>query len=96
MTPETEPAAIRSAYRRVFDSPDGEVVLRHILRVGGVLARGFTGEPQALAYAEGRRTLALQIIHTATGTEEESDKFLRKILAEEPLPPIQPQGDEHE
>jgi hypothetical protein len=94
MSDKTEPAAIRAAYRRVFDGPDGETVLRHILRAGGVLARGFTGEPLALAYAEGRRTLALQIIHTATGSEEEADRFLRKILSEEPLPPIQPQGEE--
>lgn len=88
------PQEVRDAYRRTFDGPDGKMVLRHLLRMGGVLSRGFTGDPVALAYAEGRRTLALQVVHTAIGAEDRTDDFLQGILSKEPLPPIPKEKEE--
>lgn len=54
---------VHSSYERVFRSPDGERVLRHIMRVGFVTSSTFVaGDPHATAMNEGSRRLALSIL----------------------------------
>lgn len=54
---------IHASYVRVFDSPDGERVLRHILRSGYAFNTTFVrGDPQETMLNEGSRRLALSIL----------------------------------
>ena len=64
--------AIRSAYHLVFNSPEGKLVLHDLLAAGGVLETSMTpNDPQGTAWREGRRSLALEIIHKLRWTEGE-------------------------
>lgn len=59
---------LHSSYERVFDGPDGQRVLRHIMKVGFVTTPTLVpGDPQMTAMNEGSRRLALSIL-----------KFVRK------------------
>lgn len=51
---------VRAAYRRLFDTPDGQVVLDDIIARGGVLRSVL--DPADSRFHDGRRDLALQIL----------------------------------
>lgn len=54
---------VHSSYERVFQSPDGHRVLRHLMKVGFVTSSTFVaGDPHATAMNEGSRRLALSIL----------------------------------
>lgn len=54
---------LHESYQVVFQSPDGEKVLRHIMKVGNVTKPSFVaGDPHSTAFNEGRRHLALSIL----------------------------------
>jgi hypothetical protein len=58
-----ERARLQEMYRRVFDSPEGQEVLRHLARVAGVATSTFVpGQPDVMAFREGQRHLVLSII----------------------------------
>ena len=58
-----EQRALAQAYDRVFNSPEGHLVLTDILRFGGVMERGFVpGDPGHTAWNDGVRCLALHIL----------------------------------
>lgn len=58
--------ALHGSYQRVFDTPDGEEVLQHILKVGNVTRTcHVAGDPYTTALNEGRRQLALSILRFA-------------------------------
>ena len=49
-------------YLHVFDSPQGERVLKHICKVGAVFEPTISGDAVQSAVREGRRQLALSIL----------------------------------
>lgn len=52
-----------AAYVRLFDTPDGKIVLRHIMHEGFVLkSTHVAGDPHTSAMNEGSRRLALSIL----------------------------------
>jgi hypothetical protein len=64
--------AVRQAYHAVFATTEGKIVLTNLLQVGGVLETSMvSGDPQATAYREGRRSMALDVIHKLRWTEGE-------------------------
>jgi hypothetical protein len=64
--------AIRSAYHTVFDSPDGKLVLTDMLQAGGLLESSMVGgDAHMTHYREGRRSMALDLIHKLRWTEGE-------------------------
>ena len=61
-----KPSEIRAAYRRLFNTADGIIVLKHILKTAGVYSPTASGEaPHILAWQEGARSLALRIARAA-------------------------------
>jgi hypothetical protein len=53
---------LHEKYVAVFSTPDGEEVLRHILRVGHSAQSTFVqGDPHGTSFREGQRHLALSI-----------------------------------
>ena len=54
---------IHGAYKRLFETPDGKTVLRHILQAGFVTKSTFVkSDPHETALNEGSRRLALSIL----------------------------------
>jgi hypothetical protein len=75
--------SMHASYRRVFDTPDGEVVLRHIIRAGMVTRPTFVaGDPHMTSFHEGQRHLALSILRFARRDHEEIIKQVERGLVE--------------
>jgi hypothetical protein len=54
---------LAAAYRAVFGSPEGKLVLADLLRRGGILETSHVpGDACSTAFQEGRRAMALDII----------------------------------
>lgn len=53
---------VLSAYRQVFSSEPGKVVLYDIIKICGVLKAGYNPDPYATAFNEGLRSCALRIL----------------------------------
>ena len=64
--PDTE--VIGDAYRKVFGTPDGEIVLDHIVQVlCGVDNNLFAPDPYGLAYNVARRDVGIEVARLAEG-----------------------------
>lgn len=48
---------LRIAYSRVFDSPDGELVLGDLMREVGFMNRGYDPDPHRTNYCQGQRSV---------------------------------------
>lgn len=58
-----ERARVHESYQNVFNTPDGERVLRHLMKVGGITKPSYVaGDPYTTAFNEGRRHLVLSIL----------------------------------
>ena len=65
---------IRDAFRRVFDTPDGRVVLNYIVRHSHVLRSTYSSKDRDLMLIrEGERRLALSILRLVCGRQELQD-----------------------
>jgi hypothetical protein len=70
-------AMIHQAYQSVFNTPDGQVVLKHILRIGKVTTPTFVaGDPHMTSFNEGQRRLALSILRFV---RKNHDELLQEI-----------------
>jgi hypothetical protein len=75
--------AMRDSYRRVFETPDGKRVLRHLLRVGFVTRSTMVaGDPHQTAHNEGMRRLVLSILNYAIKDHAELETTLEETLNE--------------
>ena len=62
----------KTAYHRVFTSPEGEIVLRDLLKRGGLLqVSAVAGDPHMTHYNDGRRSIVLEIVHQLRWSEGE-------------------------
>lgn len=70
---------LHSSYVRVFESPDGQVVLKHICKVGHISESTFVkGDPHESALREGERRLALSILKFVNRDHEQLVKQIEK------------------
>jgi hypothetical protein len=71
---EAQARKIMRIYKRVFDNPDGQYVLRDMMRMSHFYDPLFKGgevyEPYTAARREGTRELFLYVLRTAQATEE--------------------------
>lgn len=75
---------IHASYVRVFSTPDGERVLRHILSEGGAHKPTFVaGDPHATSFNEGKRTMALSIAKFALRDHNKMLEMVEKGLKDE-------------
>lgn len=55
--------SLERAYKRLFESEDGRLVLAHLAKVGNISDCSFVpGSPDVTAFNEGRRHLVLSIL----------------------------------
>jgi len=74
----------RYAYRRLFETDDGKLVLRHLMKVGFVTRSTFVaGDPHRTALNEGARRLVLSIIRAARINVDKLIDDIGKELADE-------------
>lgn len=70
-------AAIHQSYQTVFNTPDGERVLHHLMKTANVTKPSFVpGDPHQTAFNEGARHLALSILKFV---KRDHDAMLRAI-----------------
>ena len=72
-----------AAYSAVFATPEGEIVLQDLLREGGLLASSVVeGDAYATHRKEGRRELALHIVHRLSWSESQVAAFAQAQAGE--------------
>lgn len=77
--------AVNAAYRAVFESPEGDKVLRDLMQRGGLLETSVVeGDAGLTHFKEGRRSLVLDIMSELRWTEADILKLARQ---REPGPP---------
>jgi len=78
--------AINAAYRAVFTSPDGEKVLRDLMKRGGLLETSMVeGDPHLTAFKEGKRAVILDVLAELRWSEKEIAGLARERQEELPL-----------
>jgi hypothetical protein len=71
---------IHSAYKRVFESEDGQVVLRHLMKIGYMTRSTFVaGDPQRTALNEGSRRLVLSILRITKKNPQEIQREIEDL-----------------
>jgi len=55
-------AALMDAYQNVFKSPDGELVLKDLMTVHGILTNMYNGDVNNMLIKEGERNVILRIL----------------------------------
>lgn len=71
--------AVHQAYRDVFTSPQGQIVLRHLMRKFHVASSTFVaGDPTDTARQEGERRVILSILRAVYRNEDELIRELQR------------------
>lgn len=75
------------AYKAVFASPEGALVLGHLIEAAGILTPTVSTDEQSAFRAEGRRQIVLRIIQMIDANPNELHEFFREqaALAERPV-----------
>lgn len=68
--------AIDAAYRRVFNSPDGKLILQDLMEQHSITGTTFDPNPQVSALKEGERNVVLRVMSIL---DMSSEKVLEKI-----------------
>jgi len=76
--------ALKNAYRRVFETPDGRLVLRHLMLVGFVMKSTFVvRDPHESSLNEGSRRIVLSILRMALRDDSDIDQAIEEIQQQE-------------
>src|SRR5262245_54069559 len=71
--------AVNAAYRAVFDSPEGEKVLKDLMIRGGLLETStIPGDPHMTHFRDGRRSLVLDILAELQWSESQIARLARE------------------
>lgn len=62
ISPAKRQANLLSAYQNIFKSPDGELVLKDLMRTHGILSNIFKGDVNNMLISEGERNVVLRIL----------------------------------
>lgn len=74
---------VGASYKAVFETPDGQRVLQHLMRVGFVTSSTFVvNDPQQTALNEGSRRIVLSIIKKIGTDDSELIKQMEESLNE--------------
>ena len=65
-------ASLHDAYRAVFDGKNGDIVLKHLCKIGFVFDTSYcNGDTHETAHREGQRRLVLSILRFVNKSPEE-------------------------
>ena len=76
-------AEIRGAYRRVFESEDGKIILAHLAKYTGVTQNKFHPDHRIAAFHEGMRAVWIQIVKLLASDERQFQKRIQDIINEQ-------------
>lgn len=77
-------ATIHQSYQAVFNTSDGERVLRHLMKIGFVTRPTMVpGDPYQTAHNEGSRRLALSILSFVKRDHDEMLKAIEEAVEDE-------------
>jgi hypothetical protein len=75
--------ALNDAYKRTFDTPDGQMVLMHLCKVNFVFSSTFVqGDPEMTALHEGQRRLVLSILRQVNVDFKQLQEMAQEIQNE--------------
>ncbi|CCH49626.1 Bbp19 family protein [Pseudodesulfovibrio piezophilus] len=63
-----DPLELHCAYRRIFDTPDGQAIMDDLEKRAGFLRSNFSTDPGRTDFNEGRRSLVLHVKHMCDET----------------------------
>jgi len=69
-------------YKKVFGSPDGEEVIKDLIKSCGILNPLFSSDPIIMSYNEGRRSVILDIINLLDFDEKRIYDLTRQVQKE--------------
>ena len=61
---------ILQAYQKVFESPEGKMVLHDMMKSNGMFSSTFHESPHVMSYLEGRRSILTDLISTLNKDSE--------------------------
>ncbi len=74
---------LHAAYQRVFETPDGQLVLRHLMKTGYVFETTFVaGDTHRTALNEGSRRMVLSIVKFVKRDHKELVKQIEGVANE--------------
>ena len=73
---------LAEAYQKVFDSPEGEMVLRHLVKVSGMTSVGLIRDPNLLMIQQGRQNIVLHILKVLGKDKQQLIKTIESIMIE--------------
>lgn len=71
---------LRRAYQETFSSPEGQLVLKHILRTAGVTHPRFTTDNEQTRINEGERRLATSIFNEVYSSTDQLIEYMQEEL----------------
>lgn len=76
--------SLRESYRRAFGTPDGQVVLRHLMKTCFVMTPTYvSGDERLSDINEGSRRVVLSIIRTLNKSPDEVLEEMENVYADE-------------
>ena len=76
-------AALSHAYHRVYDTPEGKMMIDDLLRKSGLLETAHEpGDAATTSFRDGRRSMGLEILQALRWTEGELVKLAQEQTAE--------------
>lgn len=67
------------AYKRVFDSPDGQLVLKDLMRCSNMNSSTVGADPYETYFNEGARSIVLRITKTTAMSLNDIEQYLFEI-----------------
>lgn len=75
--------AVSEAYRRLYDTPEGQIVMHDLMRRCGILeVSAEAGDAHMTYFRDGRRSIALEIMQELRWTEGELVKLAQEQTSE--------------
>lgn len=76
---------LHKAYNSIFNTPDGELVLAHLMQGCGLLNPKITTDTNLLLVRQGQQQIVLSILRTLGKTQDQITKQIKESLANEEL-----------
>jgi hypothetical protein len=74
---------LHQAYKSIFNTPDGELVLEHLMRESGILSPKITVDFNSLLVKEGQKHIVLSILRILGRDVNKLTKQIQESMAHE-------------
>lgn len=74
---------LNDAYKAVFNTPDGDLVLKHLMKTFHVYRPSFSSDANVTAFKEGQRHVVLSILRFVCRDKEQLKKYMEEGIKDE-------------